>query len=153
PVAFRPEAVGYMYMTGAQLLAMYGPGTMQPTAQFKGQFINTLAHIGLGAAAQKVGNAIINQYESGINFAATNPLLSSNPLIQAAAMYPSQGTLNPYSRITIQVASGEVIPVGQMALEAQKAAMVAEQQLENDVATLRGYNQSLNQINDRVLPV
>ncbi len=38
-------------------------------------------------------------------------------------------------------------------MEAQKSAVVAEKQLESDVASIKEYNASLSQINDRVVPI
>src|SRR5262249_17733801 len=60
---------------------------------------------------------------------------------------------NPGSMVSYRFASGETVPVGRMALEAQKSAVMAQQQLDNDVAALKQYNQGLSEINDRVLPI
>ena len=43
--------------------------------------------------------------------------------------------------------------MGRMALEAQKTAAAPQQQLQNDVNSINQYNASLDQINDRVVPV
>jgi len=44
-----------------------------------------------------------------------------------------------------------VIPVGEMQLEAQKAALSAERQLEGDVAAINAYNDESRRSNDRVV--
>ena len=68
---------------------------------------------------------------------------------------PTNGPiLGPASFIFVYDRGGMIeIPVGRMALEAQKSAIVAEQQLQNDVDAIKQYNDSLGEINDRVLPV
>ncbi len=48
PVIARPENIWYCTMTLGQLASVL-PGATQPTAQQKGQYINMLAHSGLGA--------------------------------------------------------------------------------------------------------
>jgi hypothetical protein len=45
------------------------------------------------------------------------------------------------------------IPIGQMAVEAQKAAVSAQQQLQAQVAVIESVNAEIQQANDRVLPV
>jgi hypothetical protein len=45
------------------------------------------------------------------------------------------------------------IPIGQMALEYQKAAVVAQQQLARDVARIDAYNQDVQQLNERITGV
>ncbi len=154
PVLFRPENVWYWQGTLGQL-AGGTPQMLQPSAQFKSQFTHLLAGSGLGANAQKIGNSLFANYASYVNLANSNYAFSPNPLVQLAATTPYAMGIgpNPNSHITMQFASGETIPVGQMAQEAQKVAIAAEQQLENDVASLKQYNDGLNQINDRVVPV
>jgi len=46
-----------------------------------------------------------------------------------------------------------MIPVGQIELEAQKTAAMAQQQLQNDVQVLERLNEPINKLNDRVLPI
>ncbi len=155
PVLFRPEQVWYMQTSLGQLVAST-PQLPGPSAQFKSQFVGLLAQSGLGANAQRVGNALFSNYQSYVNLANSNYYFSPNPFLRMAVTAPAPFAgirPNPGSLITFQFASGATIPVGQMALEAQKAAVAAEQQLENDVAALKQYNQGLNEINDRVLPV
>jgi hypothetical protein len=45
------------------------------------------------------------------------------------------------------------IPIGEMMLEAQMSAAVAQQQLRSDVAAVEGYNSGVRESNARVLPV
>ncbi len=67
---------------------------------------------------------------------------------------PTNGPiLGPATLFSFTIGAGYQIPVGRMALEAQKSAIVAEQQLQNDVDAIKQYNDSLGEINDRVLPV
>src|SRR5206468_3494725 len=44
-------------------------------------------------------------------------------------------------------------PVGQLAVEAQRSAMAAQQQLQNDVATIEDYNAPIVEVNRRVFPI
>lgn len=46
-----------------------------------------------------------------------------------------------------------LIPVGEMALEAQTAAQLAERKLESDVASIKQYNAPIVQLNDRVVSI
>jgi len=121
------------------------------------QSIKALPHFlvqsGLGGPGQKIGRLLLNAFESNEQQLA-NPQLSSNPFIQMAA-FSQNGVmpLNPGSELVFTVASGVEIPVGRMMLEAQKTAAVAQRQLQNDVDAIKQFNASLNEINDRVLPV
>ena len=49
--------------------------------------------------------------------------------------------------------TGVEIPIGRMAAEAETTALAAGQQLDRDVQTIRDYNNSLRELNDRVVPV
>jgi hypothetical protein len=117
-------------------------------------FLDILAHSGLGAEGQKIAQSLINNTERQFIFNGQS-YITSNPIVQAAMSAPSDNSVppNPHSMIFLEMASGATIPVGRMALEAQKAAVFAEKQLEADVVFLKGYNASLGQINDRVVPV
>jgi Pretoxin HINT domain len=152
PVLLRPEQFWTTSVPAAQLLnSNYIPNNLQPTAAFKSQFTSLLAHSGLGTSAQKVSNAIFQNYEAKFSNPLTNPFVS--PLLAMAGTAYSSTPLNSGTTLVLHIAAGEAFPVGQMAVEAQKTAYAAEQQLETDVATIREYNASLSQINDRVLPV
>ncbi len=154
PVIARPENIWYWIGSLGQLAA--SSRLIPPTAQQEAQFVNMMAHSGLGAAGQRIGQTMIRNYENMINLSNSNYLFSSNPLVAMAAAGPSNNSgigPNPGSHITIEFASGETIPVGRMAQEAQKTAVFAEKQLESDVASLDEYNASLSQINDRVVPI
>jgi tetratricopeptide (TPR) repeat protein len=157
PVIFRPE----IYSTtpyspvmgrGANVWNL-APQPMAP-AQFKAQITGMLNHSGLGAQAQSIGRALMTAYQNQIS-TFNNPYLSPNSLLpMVLAVLPDNGLpVGTATFVSITFAMGESIPVGQMAMEAQKTAAVAQQQLENDVAAIKQYNQGLNEINDRVLPV
>ncbi len=156
PVVFRPEA----YFTTPYIPVM-GPGANGwnltpppvPPAQMKAQLAGMLNHSGLGAQGQALGRALMTAYQNQIS-TYSNPYLSPYSLLpMALAMTPDNGVIYPSTAVSLTFAMGESIPVGRMALEAQKTAVVAQQQLENDVAAIKQYNQGLSEINDRVLLV
>ncbi len=154
PVIARPENIWYNTTTLGALMA--SSRMSPPTAQQKGQYLNMLSHSGLGAAGQRLGQMMINQYENQVSLNNSNPYFSANPLVAMAAAGPTMTpnvAPNPGSSITIEFAQGETIPVGRMALEARKSAAVAQKQLESDVNSIKEYNASLNQVNDRVVPM
>ena len=116
--------------------------------------MNMLAHSGLGMQGQKLGQLMVNATEE--RFTLNNqPYITSSPLVAMALSAPSFGNEHRIAapRFLFTFAAGETIPVGRMALEAQKSAVAAEKQLENDVASIREYNASLSQINERVVPI
>jgi hypothetical protein len=120
------------------------------------QLPHFMAQSGLGAAGQKLGRVLLNAFESYEQQLA-NPQLSTNPFIQMGAF--SQNVMNPAiplnlgSDLNYTIAHGVEIPVGRMMLEAQRSAVAAQQQLENDVASIKQFNASFDQINGRVVPV
>jgi hypothetical protein len=63
------------------------------------------------------------------------------------------GRLHLNNGLQFDVAGSLVIPVGQMAVEAQKTAVAAQQQLQNDVAAIDRYNEGILEGNRRALPV
>ncbi len=116
----------------------------QPTAQQQGQFMSMLSHSGLGNQGQRIGQLLIQSYENTVNF--------NNQAF--LAMLPQNGIpVNNTTSVAYTIGLGESIPVGRMAVEAQKTAAGAQQQLQNDVDAIDQYNSSLSQINDRVIPV
>jgi hypothetical protein len=150
PVILRPENFSTVSISGNQLLSPSPLWTPLPSAQFQNEFIGLLAKSGLGASAQKVGGTIFRNVQSSYGSPYFNPGVA--PLVDLAAA-ASGFPLNPSSTIIFQMATGESIPVGRMALEAQKTAAMAQRQLESDVAAIREYNLGLAEINDRVMPV
>jgi hypothetical protein len=138
-----------------QWLAQLNPPQPMPTAQQKGQLINMLTHSGLGAQGQRIGQILINAYE---NQAIVNRsyYLSPNPLVQMLReIMPENGApvSERFTLLSLTMAQGETIPVGRMMVEAQNSAAAAQKQQEDDIASIKEYNASLRQINDRVLPV
>jgi hypothetical protein len=149
PVVMRPSGI---WETGYFSVDSVFWGMQQPSAQQKNQITAILAQSGLGAQSQKiaqgVAGAFVNQANSSLFYTLQNPLaalafLTWNPLIP----------FNPRTRFSVTMATGDIIPVGRMEVEAQKSAAVAERQLETDVEAIKQYNASLRQINDRVVPV
>jgi len=157
PVIARPEEAVTQtpYMTVNQVLSLYQTPRPQFTAQQKNQLTSMAAASGLGTGSQKLASAMIGLFSNQINnlprYYAWNPFAD----ILMADM--SSGTGEPvipgHTVASFTIGVGSQIPVGRMALEAQKSASVAQQQLRNDVDAIRQYNDSLRDINDRVLPV
>jgi hypothetical protein len=153
PVLLRPRG---LYSSGIVTLGdLQAAARMYPAAPAS-NFPNLLARSGLGAQGQKLGQMLVsfNEHVNGLpgNVGAGG----SNYLLQEAQNAPSLNPgipLNPTSGFVFQQSVTDVIPVGRMALEAQKTAYVAGQQLDSDVAAIEEYNQGLAQINDRILPV
>ncbi len=157
PVIFRPERTmntPFMPVMGLGMNLWNLAPQPTPPAQMKAQIAGMLSHSGLGAQAKTVGQALMTAYQNQIS-TYNNPYLSPYSLLPAAlSMMPDNGApVGPYTMVSLTMAMGETIPVGRMALEAQKSAAAAEKQLENDVASIKQYNEGLSQINDRVLPV
>jgi hypothetical protein len=107
-------------------------------------FLNQMGSIGLGAKGRQIGQQIINAYQGQIGtgdlFAMIAPSIASRPP-------------NPGTRFSFTLADQVEIPIGQMALEAQKSAYAAQQQIQDDVAAIERINAPIRRINDRVLPV
>jgi hypothetical protein len=139
PVINRPEAVGQTgFMNVNQLLLR------MPTAQQQGQFVSMLSQSGLGHQGQRIGQLLVSAYDNTIN--------SQNELFLASL--PQNGLpVSNSTSVNYTLAQGESIPVGRMAVEAQKTAAMAQQQLQNDVNAIDQYNNSLSEINDRVVPI
>ncbi len=150
PVIDRPMSIG---QTPVINQAWLFPQQSYATPAQQQQLVSMLAQSGLGAASQKVGQLLIKAYDNSVFINNKMPILSQNPFTQMAASTALLRPINFGTDFSFTVANVAEIPVGRMQLEAQKSAMAAEQQLENDVASITQYNQGLNQINDRVVPV
>jgi hypothetical protein len=157
PVVFRPEAMWNFSTQYAFLMAGYLQTVPPPlSSQQQHQLQGMLTHSGLGAAGQKVGQLLVGAFENQYRIATTMPALSQNPFMQMAAASQSEGgavPLNPGSGLVYTMVEGVQIPVGRMELEANKSAAIAQKQLESDVESIKQFNASLDQINDRVVPV
>ena len=153
PVLLRP--VG-LYTSGMVTLGqLQAYAQTYPTAPAN-NFPNLLAHSGLGAQGQKLGQMLVNFTEHVGGLSGNIGPDGSGYLYQEALKAPALNPfipVNPGSGFIFQQSVTDVIPVGQMALEAQKSAYVAGRQLDSDVAAIAEYNQGLAQVNDRVLPV
>jgi len=138
-------------------------------ASSRERILNTLTNSGLGKTN---GAAIFNQLSkasilvpstSSIGMNSSYAHLLSSPLwgeIQAATTLGEQrkaflGALpfNQASRLNYDIGQFQTIPIGQMDLEVQKTAAVAQRQLELDVESLKKQNEPINLLNGRVLPV
>jgi tetratricopeptide (TPR) repeat protein len=154
PVIFRPQSIStlqlnYAWLRAFDLMSVPTP----PSPQKQNQLVGLLSQSGLGAEGQKIGQLLINAFENQYRIAATMPELSQDPLLQLASITQNGVPINPGSEIIYTMVNGVQIPVGQMEAEAQKSADAAARQLDNDVDAIERYNRSLDQINDRVLPV
>jgi Pretoxin HINT domain len=105
---------------------------------------------GLGPQGQKIGQELIQAYE---NSSYINNSIMQNSIMQMALQTPALVPPNRGTFFNFTLASGTTIPVGQMAAEAQKSALSAQLQLQNDVDAVDQFNDSLSQFNDRVVPV
>jgi tetratricopeptide (TPR) repeat protein len=113
-----------------------------------------LANSGLGVQGQSLARTMIGSIENQV--AASGPWFtaSGDPTLWALVHGAKQvGPPTPYSRLVFDFAVGVRIPVGQMAVEAEKTAMFADSQLQSDVDAIKAFNASLDEVNGRVLPV
>lgn len=78
------------------------------------------------------------------------PLFGGQPYLDPIPMY---GRRIPGSRVQYELPTQEQIPIGQMTIEAQQAAQVAETQLERDVAAIKKHNAPIDETNSRILPL
>jgi tetratricopeptide (TPR) repeat protein len=156
PVVNRPEYAAQLpFFSPYQL---FQPDHFRmPTSQQSERFMSMLGGSGLGALGQKLGRQVLNLYDQNIMMMDRSGDLAfaQSPFRQAvAAMIPDNGQpIGPNTAISPTIAQGESIPVGRMAVEAQKTAAMAQQQLQNDVNSIDQYNSSLSEINNRVVPI
>ncbi len=138
----RPARAGYC-ADGIHPRPPRSSGRLTRTPAQVNQLMDMLAHSGLGAAGQKLGQTMIAAYNNSVHFVNHNiPLLVAEsrssrwpattlvrrPDPRSAPRFPSRWRVSRRS------------PWGGWSLEAQKAAVAAEQQLENDVAAIKQYN-------------
>jgi tetratricopeptide (TPR) repeat protein len=153
PVLLRP--IGLYTSPMVTLGQLQAAAQMYPTAPAS-NLPNLLAGSGLAAQGRKLGQMLVNFSEHVNGIAGNVGPYGLNYLYQVGLHAPALNPWippNPGSGIVFQQSVTNVIPVGQMALEAQKTAFVAGRQLDSDVAAIDEYNQGLAQLNDRVLPV
>ncbi len=150
PVIQRPTSV-FGQSTLLSPLNMIGLGWRNPaiSEEQKQNVMGLLLHSGLGARAQQIGQKLISAYQN-------QSYLGPTPFYQFAM---EQGIFNDPDPFILDyhyyftIAEGTQIPIGRMELEAQKTATAAGEQLQRDVNQLRAYNDSLRELNDRVVPV
>jgi tetratricopeptide (TPR) repeat protein len=154
PMLFRPESFSQTSNFSAAQWGSLGLNEPMPTSQQKNQLMGLLSHSGLGSHNQRIGQVLIGAWENQVN-TDNNPYFSPRSLLPLAlANLPDNGL--PVLRSTVwsmTLASGDAIPIGRMAIEAQKTAAGAQQQLQSDVNSINDFNASLDQFNDRVVPV
>jgi len=151
PVIARTEAffqTGFMSMN--QILSLYQPPSL--TAQQRSQLNNMAANSGLPLAGQHLASVMIGAYDNQAKNSALNGLTSPFGLL-ALSTVSTNGPIMPSTYFSFTMGMVNEIPIGRMAVEAQKSAATAQQQLQNDIDTIKQYNDSLAEINDRVLPV
>ena len=106
------------------------------------------------ALAQAVADYHANASSLWSTFWHSHPgnatLAKSYPSIEAHNLFVTIGNQGSTTRTN---RSGVQIPVGQIMLEYQKAAIGAQQQLLQDVARLDAYNDGINALNDRASDV
>jgi hypothetical protein len=88
-----------------------------------------------------------------IDQARRNPLSSVLTPAQVAQRRDMTNQVTITTSSTTPVESNIVIPIGQIVMEYQAAALLAQQQLAADVRTIESYNQGLNDANQRVRQV
>jgi hypothetical protein len=161
PVVDRVTDISYFqtYAAGmfqlAQQMQAYQNWELAQLKQpgFASHLGNLLSHSGLGANGQKIGNVLVGALQTAVQ---QPPMLAFtyNPYTAMALTSQFGGMpLNRGSLLAYTIASGYEIPTGQIMVQAQKTAAMAQQQLDNDVASIKQFNDSLSEINDRVLPV
>jgi hypothetical protein len=130
------------------LLALQQPSTHSA-------IMNSFTHNGLSPQGAKLGNAVISTLESALQNPANFSLTGNLYQMAMSTNFPGYSPipLNKNSILTYTVANGVVIPSGLLMVQAQQSAVAAQQQLEGDVNSIKQYNSSLDEINDRVLPV
>ena len=79
---------------------------------------------------------------------------SASPLLAMALQAGLLNTpVNPSTRFFFTFGEYVQIPVGSMMAESQCTAVAAQTQLDRDVQSIRDYNDSFRELNDRVLPI
>jgi tetratricopeptide (TPR) repeat protein len=143
-----------MFALQQQMLA-YQNQTLAMLRQpgFGSQLTNTLTHSGLGSNGQKIGNLLIGAFETAVRQPPVVAFTYNPFYSMALTSYNGGIPLNPSSLLTYTVASGVEIPTGRIMVQAQQTAAMAQQQLDSDVESIKEYNASLGEINDRVVPV
>ncbi len=160
PVIDRVTSLSLLELTGAQLfswqqqMAAAQQQTLLTMQQrpFQSMITSSFSKSGLGAQGQKVGNLVLSAFETAAKQSLSSNLIN-NPYWLIGMNTFNGAPINPGSEIFYTVADGVQIPTGRIMVQAQKTAAVAQQQLQNDVAAIDEFNTSLNELNDRVLPV
>jgi tetratricopeptide (TPR) repeat protein len=105
---------------------------------------------GLSAQSQNFGRMMMSAIERN---AVGSQGLYPSVLYNLGVPVSQFGSPTSGSGLFFNFAFTAQIPIGQMALAAQQTAAAAGQQLQNDVNAIDQYNNSLGEINDRVVPV
>ncbi len=144
PVALR--TVGYG-QTGYRNWQSFFPPLNQPHDY--SSFLNTMSNH--GPAAQKFGNFMVG-YDTEIHQNVLNYSLSpfSTPIQKLIGASSMMSPLNQGTNFNFKYSKQMGIPIGQMRMEAEKAAYVSARQLEGDVRVVEANNQRISQWNERV---
>jgi hypothetical protein len=112
------------------------------------RLVSMMARSGLGARANQLGQQIIANYQNQTYFGPTPyyQFAMESGLLDAP-------TIPGGTQLVFHMGQGVDIPIGKMMAESQNTAVAADQQLERDVQSIREYNNSLRELNDRVVPV
>jgi hypothetical protein len=145
-----PGAPGEIVINGerARVKRLYAPPALPQIFEQPGDKLTS------DAEGRPVIVRPLRKFKTGEIFASY--LLSGNPadpysvaVQNSLAMRP----MTPITRFNFTLVSGGEIPIGQIAEEVQKTAVVAAHQLEEDVASLESTNAEIRRTNERVLPI
>ncbi len=148
PVIARPYGYVDRTFTAAELLTGYQGGTPNPPNgaadpegrnRFVGQAAGGSAEVQQGAAA--LADAVANS-AGGLSF---------EQWVAATSLQARPGGAG--SAFQFRYRRDLLVPVGQQELEARRAALSAQEQLEADVAVIKQYNAGVQAVNDRILGV
>ena len=161
PIIDRVTDLSLLQTTGAALFAMQQQAAAMQQQQLlalqqqpvQSMITNAFGHTGLGAQGQKIGNLLLNSMETALKQPISLSLMNNPYYVMGMSSQFAGIPVNTGSSLTYTIASGVEIPTGRIMLPAQNTAAMAQQQLDNDVESIKRYNGSLGEINDRVLPV
>jgi tetratricopeptide (TPR) repeat protein len=161
PIIDRVTDLSLLQTTGAALFAMQQQAAAIQQQQLlalqqqpaQSMITNAFGHTGLGAQGHKIGNLLLNSMETALKQPISLSLMNNPYYMMGMTSQYGGMPVNMGSSLTYTIAGGVEIPTGRIMLQAQKTAAMAQQQLDNDVESIKQYNGSLGEINDRVLPV
>jgi hypothetical protein len=146
PILGHPLSV--LGQTSNQPWGSYFPSLPAPhgSPAFRQQLTSTLQGAGAGAKSQALADLLLSSAGAFSNYGI-------NPFQQMILASSMALPLQPTTSFSFTLGEQAVIPIGQMTAEANTAAAVAQQQLQNDVESLELANTEIRKSNERVLPV